>query len=73
MMASADLFRFASSGMIEHTHNLNQYGVVIGRKVYMYKRPKTKRAGYVHPVPAGVESFRSKADAVEFKQWYDAT
>ena len=53
------------------THNLKQYAVIIGTKCYLYKRPKTKRQGYTSPVFIGVKWFRSKAEAVAFKNKYD--
>lgn len=58
--------------MTQHTHDKKQYAVVIGRKCYLYRRPKKKGARYVHPLPAGVESFKSKAEAEAFKRVYDA-
>jgi hypothetical protein len=58
--------------MIEHTHDKKQYAVVVGRKCLLYKRPKKKGKKYVSPVPAGVETFRSKAQAEAFKKVYDA-
>lgn len=53
------------------THNLKQYAVIIGTKCYLYKRPKTKRQGYTSPVFVGVEWFRSKREAANFKATYD--
>lgn len=47
--------------MIEHTHNLSQYGVVIGRKVCFFKRPdKTRQKGYREPRPFGEQWYRNK-------------
>jgi hypothetical protein len=58
--------------MIEHTHQLKQYAQVIGRKAYLYKRPAKKGVRYAHPVFVGLEWFKNKAEALQFKRDYDA-
>lgn len=58
--------------MIEHTYNLSQYGIVHGRKLYMFKRPELRgRQKYAAPMPAGIKWYPSKAQALEAKKEYD--
>lgn len=61
--------------MTEHTHKLKQYAQVVGRKCYMYKRPNTRKRteqDYIAPVFIGIQWLKSKAEAMKFKQSFDA-
>lgn len=58
--------------MIQHTHQLEQYAVVIGRKAYLYKRNKPKAQEYIRPNFIGIKWFRNGEEAKSFKHQYDA-
>lgn len=54
-----------------HTHNLSQYANVIGRKCYLYKRPEKKGKKYTSPVFVGIEWFKNRAEAWQYKASFD--
>ncbi len=55
-----------------HTSELIQYGTVIGKKVYLYRRPKrTGKRMYTHPVLIGIVNCKSKKEAEEAKAEFD--
>lgn len=58
--------------MIEHTHHKPQYGVVVGRKLFLYVRPaRTRQKQYRCPILAGIKRFRSKAEAELARKHYE--
>lgn len=57
--------------MLEHTSQLSQYGVVIGRRMFKYRRPKKKGQNYTAPDFIGVDWFRTKKDAEAAKAKFD--
>ena len=59
--------------MIQHTSHLTQYAIVYGRKAQLFKRPKREgKKQYTQPVLMDIKWFKSKKDALEFKEKFDA-
>lgn len=56
---------------IQHTHDLKQYAVVMGKNVQLMTRPERPGQKYTRPIPAGKLRFNTVADARAFKQTYD--
>ena len=55
-----------------HTSNLSQYAIVINRYADLYVRPQSiNKKKYREPIKIERIWFKSKADAIAFKQQYD--
>lgn len=56
---------------MQHTSQFEQYAVVIGRKIYKYRRPVLSGKKYREPRFIGIEWFRSRKDAEAAKSKFD--